>query len=192
MPVTRVAKLLMIPVMLFAALPPEAHALQVRRGGGLRVGVWDVDVAPTVTRSPHIELYLDRGLEEDLALENSIGVWRAVVNQTKAYILPLMTSLKYYPLTEFDDRVEPFVLGGLGFAFGLQDEDENAVGGANSTLVTGIGVRAGVGIELRLLGGFGLAAQGKYQWIHFGEEVGTMETFSGVGFEGAVTYRVPL
>jgi hypothetical protein len=190
MRVIRVPRLLLSAVLLFAVVPSALHA-QVRRGGGLRVGAWNVDVEPWVTRSPHFELYLDRGLDDDLALENSVGVWRAVVNQTKAYIVPLMTSLKFYPLTEPEDRFEPYVMGGLGFAFGVQDEDENAIGGANSTLVTGIGVRAGVGVEVRVVGGFGIAAHGKYQWIHFGEEVGTMETFAGVGLEGVVTYRVP-
>lgn len=182
--------IVVLPALIVGLASSPAHA-QERRGGGVRVGAWNVDVEPWMDRSPHFEGYIQRGLADDLALENSIGVWRAVVNQTKAYVVPLMTSLKFYPVTDPErHRFEPYVVGGLGFAFGVQDQDETAVGGDNSTLVTGIGFRVGIGVEVRVINGFGLAASGKYQWIHFGEEVGTMETFHGVGVEGAVFYRV--
>lgn len=181
---------LVVALALFATAPAELCAQQGRRGGGLRVGVWNVDVAAWVTRSPVFEVYLQRGLNNDLALENSLGVWRAEVNRTKAYIVPLMTSIKFYPLSDNQNRIEPFVLGGLGFAFGIQDQDDSAIGGANSTLVTGVGLRAGAGVEVHVVRGLGISASGKYQWIHFGEEVGTMETFAGVGLEGAIVYRV--
>jgi hypothetical protein len=171
------------------AVSASLHAQHPRRGGGVRVGIWNVDVDPWVTRSVHVEGYVQRGLENDLALENSIGVWRAIVNQTKAYVVPLLTSLKYYPVSEPDHRFEPYVSGGLGVAFGIQDEPDNAIGGTGTTIVTGVAVRAGAGVEVQLFRGLGLAGHAKYQWAHFGDEVGTMETFAGVGVEGAVIYR---
>jgi hypothetical protein len=30
---------------------------------------------------------------------------------------------------------------------------------------------------------------GKYQWIHYGEELDGSDTFNGVGVEGGITYR---
>ncbi len=182
----------LVALILLAPAALHAQSAPGRRGGGVRVGAWNVDVAPWVTRSPQLEAYIQRDLDRDLALENSVGVWRAVVNETRAYIVPLLASLKYYPMTEPDQRIEPFLLGGVGFAFGIQDETDNAVGGGAATIVSGIAFRGAVGVELRVLRGFGVAASGKYQWVHFGEDVGTMETFGGVGFEGALTYRFAL
>ena len=177
--------------LVIAEAPSDVLAQHSRRGGGVRVGSWNVKVAPWVDRSAHFEGYVHRALGNDLALENSVGVWRAVVNETRAYIVPLMTSLRYYPLSAQERRMEPFVTGGVGIAFGIQDVPDNAVGGTGSTIVTGIGVRAGLGVEVLVARGFGIGTSGKYQWVHFGDEVGTMETFAGVGWEGAVFYRFP-
>lgn len=186
----RVLKFVAI-AMLVVGAPADAHAQHSRRGGGLRVGSWNVKVAPWMDRSAHAEGHIQRGLGDDLALENSIGVWRVVVNQTKAYIVPLLTSLTYYPLSAQERRIEPFVTAGVGVAFGIQDEPDSAIGATGTTIVTGIGARAGLGIEVHVVRGFGIGAGGKYQWVHFGDEVGTMETFAGVGWEGSVFYRFP-
>ena len=81
-----------------------------------------------VTRSPQFEGYYQRGLGRHLALENSFAVWRIKTSptppapespriETRTYIAPLLTSLKFYPFTGPGGGFEPFVLGGLGFAF---------------------------------------------------------------------------
>jgi hypothetical protein len=183
-------RLLMVVVLVvMASSPLHAQGTAGRRGMGFRVGAWNVDVDPWITRSAQFEAFVQRDLGQDLALETSISAWRAVVNQTRAYIVPILTSVKYYPFTLPDQRVEPYLIGGLGFAFGIQDPDDNAIGGGTTTIASGIGFRAALGVEMRVVGGLGLGASGKYQWVHFGDEVGTMETFGGVGFEGAITYR---
>jgi hypothetical protein len=187
----RVVRGLMLIALTVLSLPTPAqlHGQQARRGGGLRVGAWNVDVDPWVERSADFDAFYQRALGDDLALENSLSGWRAVVNQTRAYIVPLLTSLKYYPVSSPADRVEPYVMGGVGIAFGIQDEPDNAIGGTGSTIVTGVALRTGLGVEVRVFRGLGVAASGKYQWVHFGDDVGTMQTFAGVGWAGAVVYR---
>ncbi len=200
---TAVCALLAVPAIANAQTPQQAAAERerlARRGGGLRAGIWNVDVAPGDQATPHFEGYFQRGLDRQLALENSLGVWRLTTTtpstvpegtpvETKTWILPLLTSLKLYPLTNIDDRLEPWLMAGVGFAFGLSEQSENAIGGGGSTIVTGIGLRGGAGMDMRLIGPIGISVSGKYQWIHFGEELDGSDTFNGVGVEGGITYR---
>src|SRR5688572_1595124 len=78
-----------------------------RRGAGIRGGGWDVDVsaATNPSQSPYFEGYFQRGVDDHLALENSIGVWRMTTSEpgpivgspdveTKTWVVPLLTSLK--------------------------------------------------------------------------------------------------
>jgi hypothetical protein len=180
----------------------ERDARLARRSMGVRAGVWNVDVTrvEAAVRSPHMEGYYQRGLNRRLALENSLAIWRVKTTsaqpspgaprvESRTYIAPLLTSLKVYPFTTPDHTFEPYFLAGAGFAFGVEDEDENAIGGGGTTVVTGLGLRLAAGIEMRLGGPLGIAAAGKYQWVHFGEDLVTMSSYAGVGVEGAVTYR---
>ena len=182
----------------------ERAARLARRGAGLRVGVWNVDAAAArqMARSPTIEGYFQRGLDRHLVLENSVGVWRATTTrtqvpplggprevETKSYVVPLLTSLKLYPITGPGARIEPYLLAGVGFALGVQDEGDNAIGSSGTSLVTGLGFRAGAGLEVQLSKAFGVAAAGKYQWIRYSETLGGMERFAGLGAEGGITYR---
>jgi hypothetical protein len=180
----------------------EREARLARRGAGVRIGVWDVDVAATVStsESPHFETYFQRGMDEHLALENSIGVWWVTASDTgsipgspaivtKTFVVPLLTSLKFYPLGSAAARIEPYIITGLGFAFGVEEQDEDAIGGGGTTIVTGFGFRAGLGVEIKLMRGLGLSLAGKYQWMHYGEELAGTETLRGVGADGGITYR---
>jgi hypothetical protein len=207
----RALKLISILALLLtgAALPLQGQdadeseaqraARLARRGAGIRAGTWDVDVAfvEKAARSPQYESYYQRGFDQHLALEHSLSVWRVKTSpegfpqvETRTYIAPLLTSLKVYPVTSPGDMLEPYLLGGIGFAFGVEDESENAIGGGGTTVVTGVAIRGAVGVEMTLGGPLGIAAAGKYQWVYFGEElINTKNVFSGVGVEGAVTYR---
>jgi opacity protein-like surface antigen len=109
--------------------------------------------------------------------------------ETKSFVVPLLTSLKFFPMTDVTDPIEPFLIGGVGFALGVEDQADNAIGGSGTSLVTGFGGRAGAGIELHIGPAFGVAAGVKYQWIHFGDEIGGKKTFNGLGLEGGITYR---
>jgi hypothetical protein len=177
-----------------------------RRGAGIRVGAWrvknpDADLT-TYSHSPHVEAYFQRGLDDRLALESTVGFWRRTsrtieivtgnVITTNTYILPLFTTLKVFPVTRPDQPVEPFILAGGGFALGIDEVSENAIGGGGTSIATGFGTRAGAGIDYHVNDVFGLTVSGRYQLIGYGENLGGAETYKGFGFEGGLTYRFGL
>jgi hypothetical protein len=184
------------------AQQPAALDWTARRAIGLRGGTWQIDVVsiaePVV--SPHAEIYLQRSFDAGLALENSVGIFRVTTTEQQAlpptadvevrsYIIPLLISLKFYPFSRGTPRIVPYILGGAGLAFGIEDEGDNAIGGGGTAVTTGIGVRGAMGAELRIIGGLGVSAAARYQWLHFGVDVGGTDTYNGVGWEGGVTYR---
>ena len=188
------------PAAAFAQRPGAAEWAP-RRGVGIRAGSWNVDVpeAQNPRSTPNFELYLERSLDPKLSVENSVSFWRVTTTEpvslppsadveTRSYIIPLLLSLKYYPLGPIEGAV-PFLLGSAGLAFGVEDEGENAIGGGGSSVVTGFGVRWAAGVEIGIVGRFGVTGSVRYQWLHFGGPVGSTDTYSGVGVEGGVTYR---
>lgn len=177
-----------------------------RRGAGIRVGAWQVrdpgaDLT-TYSHSPHAEAYFQRGLDDRFALESTVGVWRRTsrtienvtgnVVTTHTYILPLFTTLKVFPVTRPEQLIEPFILAGGGFALGIDEVSENAIGGGGTSIATGFGTRVGAGLEYHLNDVFGLTVSGRYQLIGYGEDLGGAETYKGFGFEGGLTYRFGL
>ena len=91
------------PALLFSQSPANSSA----RGAGLRIGIWNVELpaGAEASRSPHFDLYLQRNLNEKLALENSLSAWwssRTTTHPipcageitTTTYMLPLMAALK--------------------------------------------------------------------------------------------------
>jgi hypothetical protein len=177
-----------------------------RRGAGLRIGAWTVknpgDDRTTYSHSPQLEAYFQRGLDDHLALESTIGVWRRAARTietgtgntvtTNTYVIPLFTTLKIFPVTRPDQALEPFVLAGGGFALGIDEVSENAIGGGGTSIATGFGTRVGAGLELHLNDIFGLTVSSRYQLIGYGEDLGGANTFKGFGFEGGLTYRFGL
>jgi hypothetical protein len=204
--------IMMVVTAVFAFTPPlcaqsntDTDADSLARGGaGLRVGSWDVEppALPATTRNlPQIEIYFERGLDEHIALESSVGAWRRTATRTEltgnqvethTYVFPLFTALKIFPATTLDHTVEPFFSGGIGFALGLDDVGTNAIGGGGTTIVTGFGFRGSFGLDLHITRTLGVQASGRYQWIQFGEALGGGEQFKGFGFEGGITYRLQL
>lgn len=206
--------LLLVALLVLAAPPvlsaqrPESEVERqirvARRAAGVRAGVWNVTGAEgdtTFKRSPRLEVYFQRGLAEHIAVESSASVWwgsstevQSLANEveTRTYVLPLMTALKLYPLTTRRSKLEPYVLGGIGFALGIADEGANAIGGGGTSIATGFGFKAGVGVEYHIGTVFGVAAGARYDGVRYGEELLGINTFKGVGFEGAITYRFQL
>jgi outer membrane protein W len=177
-----------------------------RRGAGARVGAWKVKPPgtelSTYSHGPQLEVYVQRGLDDRLALESTIGVWRRTARTTptvtantvttNTYVLPLITALKIFPVTHADQALEPFILAGAGFALGIDDVSENAIGGGGTSIGTGFGTRVGAGLEYHLNDVFGLMISGRYQLIRYGEDLGGAATYKGFGFEGGLTYRFGL
>ena len=177
-----------------------------RRGAGVRVGIWDVQnpdaELTTYASSPHIEGYFQRGLDDRLALESTAGVWRRTartiqpltgnVIEIRTYVIPLFTSLKIFPVTAAGDVLEPFLLFGGGFALGIDDVSDNAIGGGGTSIATGFGIKGGAGLEYHFNEVLGVIAGARYQLIDYGDELGGAQMFKGLGFEGGITYRFPL
>ena len=122
----------------------EQRVKAMRRGAGLRVGMWDVrglaEVSGArVSETPLFEGYFQKGLDLHLALENTISVYRreqrlmrpggigggTVEEKVAAYVVPQFTSLKLYPFTRPEQRFEPFIAGGAGLAIGIDDRENS-------------------------------------------------------------------
>ena len=197
-----------------AGAPPDAerHARLARRGGGVRVGMWDVRALTAasdakVSATPVFEGYMRRDLDLHLALEHSIGVWRRTQSVTQSggplggspttstaesYVIPQFTSITLFPLTRPEQRVEPFLKAGAGFALGVDDRSGDTgglFGGTGTSLVPGYGVTGGAGLELRLSNALGLSAAGRYHWIRFLQDFSGGRTYEGFGAEAGMTYR---
>jgi len=180
------------------------HAQMARRGGGLRVGPWHLNGRDASTGSasstiPDVEGYVRTGLDLHLVLENSIGVWRerqagaasggllgSSGTENDAYIIPQFTSIVFYPMTAPNDRVEPFLRGGLGFALGIQDPQS---GGGSISFTPGFGLTSGLGLEWRMTEALGLTVSTRYQWIRFFQEFGPQQTYQGPVVEAGISYR---
>lgn len=192
----------------------EKRARLARRGGGVRVGTWDVrglnaTSGAVVSKTPAFEGYVRRGLDLHLAIEHSVGVWRRTqsVTQTtsdplggttqststlETYVIPQFTSITFFPVTRPEQRFEPYVKAGAGFALGVDDRAGDGGGlfsGGGTSLVPGYGLSGGAGIELRLSNALGLTAAGRYQWVRFFQELSNERTYEGFGAEVGVTYR---
>jgi hypothetical protein len=192
----------------------EKRARLARRGGGVRVGTWDVrgltsTSGAAVARTPAFEGYMRRGLDLHLAIEHSVGVWRRTqsVTQTSSnplggtttststletYVIPQFTSISFFPITRPEHRFEPYVKAGAGFAVGVEDRTGSGGGlfaGGGASLVPGYGLSGGAGLELRLSNALGLTGAGRYQWIRFFQELSSERTYEGFGAEVGVTYR---
>jgi opacity protein-like surface antigen len=183
---------------------PAKHAQLARRGGGLRAGPWHLNgqqlpSGVTASAIPSFEGYVRTGLDLHLLLENSVGVWRQQVatpasggliggagDVVNDYIVPQFTSVLFYPVTTPNDRLEPYIRGGIGFALGVQDPQS---GGGSIAFTPGFGLTSGVGVEWRMTDALGLTLSGRYQWIRFFQEFGPQQTYQGPVMEAGVTYR---
>ena len=194
-------------------LAPERQAQLARRGGGVRVGIWDVR-GPEVpdggreSETPAFEGYVRKGLDAHLALENSVGFWRyrqaittaegplgaASTSRVDAYVVPQQTSVVFFPVTRPDQRIEPFLRAGIGLTLGIEDRKGGggglfSAGGEGIRMVVGFGATGGGGVEWRLTDALGISASGRYQWVRFLEELAGSETYQGLGADLGITYR---
>ena len=190
----------------------ERAARLARRGAGVQVGVWQVrglqePSGVTHAASPLVEGYFRKGLDRHLALETTVSFWRRTQTARQSggllggeseeriasYIIPQLTSLKLYPFTEPGQRAEPYLVGGAGFALGIDDRESSAGGAfgtASGTAMTmGFGLKGGAGVEWRFSRAFGVSAGARYQWFRFLQELGGDRTFGGFGVDGGLTYR---
>lgn len=194
-------------------LDPERRAQLARRGGGVRVGFWNVRELDATgdgneSTTPAFEGYVRKGLDAHLALEHSVGFWRhrqevtttggplggTSTSRIDAYVVPQQTSIVFFPLTRPNQRIEPFLRGGLGLTLGVQDRKGEggslfSAGGDGISMVIGLGATAGGGVEWRLGEALGVSTSARYQYVRFLEELAGKETYQGLGADVGVTYR---
>lgn len=195
------------------AQEPEPERVQeaklARTGAALRVAFWRVADLPDVqdgseSRWPLLEGSFRRGLDRHLAIESTIGVWRrhaetesggGVIGGSSGsavttWVIPLLTSVKFYPFTGPEAGTEPFLSAGAGFALGIEEaEAGGTLTGGGTRAATGFALEGETGAELRLGEAFGLILSGGYQWIRFGEEIGRTRTYAGFNLGAGLTYR---
>ena len=184
----------------------ENDVKRQRRGAGIRMGSWQVQDAATVTGAttstlPAFEGYWQHGLDKHVVLETSAGLWsrsqRSGGETLGSYVIPMLTSVKVYPMTGPGSALEPFMMGGAGFTLGIDDRSASSAGGVlgggsgngGTMIVPGIGLKIGGGVEYHLGQAFGVAVQGGYQYIRFLEDVANERTFKGVQMFAGLTYR---
>lgn len=192
----------------------ETRARLARKGMGLTVGQWDLrGVEPPsgveVSTLPMISGWMRKGLDQRLALENGIGVWRreqrippsggigGTAGETvQSWVVAQTTSLRFFPFTDAGARVEPYVSGGAGITLGIDDRETEgggvlggATGASGVAIVPGFSLQGGAGVELRLGESFGLTAGARYQWTRFLQDFGGERTYQGPVYEAGFTYR---
>ena len=161
--------------------PEKSDPRFERRAAGLRAGDWQ--------SLPYGEIYFQRGLAQSVALENSAGVWQRRQGDWRSYVIPLLTSLKIYPVSRPSQRFEPFIAGGIGFALGIDKESTHAIGGGGTSFLTGFGTKGAGGIEYHALRALTLQAGVHYLYMHFNDKLAGRHAFEGTGAEGGVSYR---
>jgi hypothetical protein len=190
----------------------ERAARLARSGAGIRIGMWNVaDLREPADGSastwPYFEAYFQRGMDLHLVIESGIGLYRrqeeypgtggifgTAPGKTTSYILPLLTSVKFYPVTRPEAPIEPHIGAGIGFAIAIEDQEgggEGLIGGRSpgTAMVTGFGARGAGGVDVRLGGAFGASLGAMYQWLRFTDRVGGIETYAGPVFTAGLTYR---
>jgi hypothetical protein len=197
------------------ATPPDSasQAIQrvkrMRQGAGLEVGGWMVSnlqnpSGASSSSLPAFEGYWQKGLDRHLALETSISLWNRrqtsgsgpTAESVSSFVLPLLTTIKLFPFTGPEERLEPFAMGGAGLAIGVEKQNTvsgGLLGGGSASsginLVAGVGLRGGLGVEYHFSRAFGLSLSGIYQWVVFTQDVGGQGDYKGFGIYGGLTYR---
>jgi hypothetical protein len=189
----------------------ERAARLARSGAGVRVGMWNVaDLREledgTASTWPYFEAYFQRGMDLHLVIESGIGLYRrqeeypgtggplgTSPGTTTSYILPLLTSVRFYPVTRPEAPIEPHIGAGIGFAIAIEDQEGGGGGlisrSPGTAMVTGFGARGAGGVDFRLGGAFGASIGAMYQWLRFSDPVGGIETYAGPVFTAGLTYR---
>lgn len=197
-------------------LDPERAAELQRRVGGVQAGVWLPRDLPEVSgaeygTTPFFTGFARRGLDRHLAWENTVSFWRRTQERevgggitggggkesVTTYVVPLLTSLTFYPATGPGATLEPFLRAGIGLTLGVDDRQGTSGGGLLGAgaregviMYTGIGARGGVGADLWFSPTLGLTVASQYQWIRFLEgEPGGLATYQGPVFEAGLIYR---
>ncbi len=192
----------------------EAAARMARRGAGITVGQWDLrGIEPPadvdVSTMPMFSGWLRKGLDNRLAMENGIGVWRRVqsteatgglggspAEEVQSWIVAQTTAIRFFPFTDAGAQFEPWILGGAGFTLGIDDRETSgggilgsATGGSGVSFVPAISLQGGAGAEFMFGESFGVTGGMRYQWTRFFQDFGGERTYQGPVYELGLTYK---
>jgi hypothetical protein len=193
----------------------ESRARLARRAAGLTVGHWDlrgVDVPSGVDVStmPMLYGFMRKGLDARLSLENGVGVWRRVqkspatggiggtpAEEVQSWVIAQTTAVRFFPATDAGAAFEPWVLGGAGFSFGLDDRDTEGggvlggtTGGSGLEIVPGFSLQGGAGAEWWFSNALALNVGARFQWTRFFQEFGGERTYQGPSYEVGLSYKL--
>ncbi|MBX3134106.1 MAG: hypothetical protein KF689_12065 [Gemmatimonadaceae bacterium] len=192
----------------------EARARMARRAAGLLVGPWDLrGITPPngveASTMPMITVYLRKGLDARLAMENGVGVWRRVQTtpptgglggtpgeEVQSWVVAQTTNIRFFPATDAGATFEPWLLGGAGFTLGIDDRETSgggilggSAGGSGVGIVPGFSLQGGVGAEWWFSNSLALTLGGRYQWTRFLQDFGGERTYQGPVLEAGFTYK---
>lgn len=192
----------------------ESRARLARKAAGITVGPWDLrGVEPPAgveaSTLPMFGLFLRKGLDARLALENGISVWRRVqkipasggiggssAEEVQSWVVAQTTAVRFYPATDAGAKLEPWLLGGGGFSLGIDDRETSgggALGGASGAagvaIVPGFSLQGGAGAEWWFSESLALNVGARYQWTRFLQDFGGERTYQGPSYEAGLTYK---
>lgn len=184
-----------------------ASTQRARNGGGLKISSWQPDEPAGQSHQGSLAFqgYFEKGLDLHLAWENTLGYWNRkstwtespplgadITHEVQTHLVPTLTALRLYPFTTPADRVEPYLSAGAGVVLGFQQEKLSGgvvSSGPAASMHTGLGVRAGAGVDLHASSAFGLSFGGHFGSASFGEDMPGQKLFQGWGADLGLTYR---
>ncbi len=185
--------------------PAAAGTQRARNGGGIQISTWQPEKEDGVENKAMVAFqgWFEKGLDVHLAWQNTLGYWRRTTTwsqtdltgtttyERQTHLVPTITELRLYPFTTPDDRVEPYLFGGAGVVLGFEQEKSSALAAANPGfgMHTGLGLRAGAGVDLRASEMFGVTVGSHFESASFGQEKSGERLYKGFGFDVGLTYR---
>ena len=193
----------------FAAVPTDAivaQAQRARNGAGLQISSWQPqEPAGSInTSTAAFRGYFTNGLDQHLAWENTLGYWERTSkwsdtqpligttnHELQTHLVPTITGLRLYPLTTSGNPVEPYVTAGVGPVLGVQQQKASGALTAEQTtaMLVGLGVRAGVGVDLWATQVFGITAGGHFESASFGQDMVEQRLYQAWGVDFGFSYR---
>src|SRR6185369_17222590 len=103
-----------------------AQSERARNGAGLQISSWQPDEPAGFQNDQTIAVhgYFQKGLDQHLAWENTLGYWRetnrwtetqllgTTTHELQTHLVPALTALRLYPVTTSANIVEPYVSAG--------------------------------------------------------------------------------
>jgi len=128
---------------------------------------------------PYLGIFLSSHWRGSLALRNSIGIWtqkrlEELADVKSVTIIPVGIGLKHQLVLA--NRLSPFVSYEFGVYFGIENSGSTPT--YRQTHI-GYGFEGGAGFDFFLTERWGTALEFQYQYVRFGQRVGSTDDYSG-------------